>query len=1047
MTGDQKKRRASGKKRPAPLSPYDAISEDELAREREAGVQGVEHKAHHHDNPHEALETARRSVERAAAAERELDAGDAEGEVASAGQAVDAAPQQDDDADRPHVICIGASAGGLEPLQTFFAHVKDMPCCAYVVITHLEASKPSMLPELIQRHASLPVDQIADGLRLEKDHVYIIPPDREVTLEDQHFRLSSRKKDGYAQPINAFMCSLAKVEKHRSIGVILSGMGSDGSLGIRAIKQEFGMVVAQDPETTQFASMPRSAIDTGLVDAVLMPKEMPQYIASFIKQQGKMSPYGSRPLDRQTAQSLGDIVYLLRKHSGHDFSNYKTGTLLRRIQRRMGIHQLEDMASYIRYLHEHPKEIGVLFKEMLIGVTNFFRDPEAWTVIESKVLPQLLDDKPDDYTVRIWVPGAATGEEAYTIAIVFQDYIERHHLNLKVQIFATDINEDAVEAARVGLYPPSIAEDMSEERLRRFFTKENGYYRAGRQIREMIVFAAQNLIKDPPFTKLDYICCRNLLIYLDSDLQRKVLPLFHYTLRQGGVLFLGSSESIGEFAELFETLDSRWKIYRRRETGQARAVVDFALRHGEIPQPRDVKHAQPSLARVAERGLLEAFAPPCVVAKKDGEIVYIHGRTGQYLEPAPGQARLNVIEMAREGLRNRLPSLIQSAMGTRGKVATDGVKVRTNGSEILVKVIVEPVRDETVHDDLVLISFHDDSGSRPRKSKGGKGRSGYVDELERELADTRENLQTTIEELETSNEEMRSVNEEYQSTNEELQSANEELETSREEMQSLNEELGTVNEELQDKVDTLTLMAQDMQVFLDSLDNPTIFLDHELQIKRFTSQARRVLNIMDQDLNRPLAHLATHLKDVNLLEAIQQVNESLEPLERVVETHDGHPYLMRVLPYRKVDHTIEGIVLNFVDVQKVRGAVQHGDNLLPRDLAETVMNTIREPIIVLDEELTVILANAAFYATFDTTERATVGHRLDELSRGDWKIKELRQRLEQTLAQETRLENLEVKHAFRGLGPRRLILNSRTIRDGGAETRNIVLSIRDVSRP
>ncbi len=943
------------------------------------------------------------------------------------------------------VICIGASAGGLDPLQTFFSNLGDLPCCAYVVITHLEASHPSLLPQLVQRHASLPVQQIEDGMPLEKEHVYIIPPDKHVTLLDGHFKLSSRPGDGWSVPINAFMTSLAETVGDKAVGIVLSGMGSDGTAGIASIKKHGGLVIAQEPGTTQFDSMPRSAMETGLVDYVLAPEDMPRQIVKYAKNRSKHPRAEPVALDRVTADALKMIMHLLRKSSGHDFSNYKVNTLLRRVQRRMSIHQLDDMAAYGRFLEENPKEGVILFKEMLIGVTNFFRDRAAWEVVEKSVMPSLFDEKPDGYKARVWVPGCATGEEAYTVAIVLHDYAASRHRNITMQVFATDINEAAIESARLGMYPAGIADDLSPDYLRDHFVKENSHYRVRRDIREMLIFAPQNVIKDPPFTKLDLICCRNLLIYMDAELQRKLLPLFHYSLRPGGMLLLGSSESIGEFGELFETVDSRWKIFRRRETAVHQPMVDFTIGdHGIQPvAKKSLKATMPALATFAARSLLDHFAPASVVATKDGTIVYIHGRTGRYIEPAPGHARLNVLEMAREGLKTRLPGMMHTALTQRKDVILEHLRIGATDDLVEATVTVKPLRDGGL-EELVLIAFEELAPAKKRAAKTPRPNSTYVDELERELADTRENLQTTIEELETSNEEMRSINEEYQSTNEELQSANEELETSREEMQSLNEELATVNEELQEKLDIVMHMHEDLKVFLDSLDTPTIFLDSDLKIRRFTSQARRVVNIMEQDVGRPLSHLATHIGDVNLFEAGEAVNESLRPMERLVHTHSGQPYWMRVLPYRKGDGLVEGIVLHFVDIQELQRVVSGADDtILPRRLAEAILDTIHEPVVLMDDALRVILVNSAFCSMFSTTESAVLGKRLDELGDGAVGIKELQQRVEQAIANDARIEHLELNHEFSGVGPKRLVLNSRTVNDRGRDSRRILLIIHD----
>ncbi|MBI2434519.1 MAG: PAS domain-containing protein [Candidatus Hydrogenedentes bacterium] len=822
------------------------------------------------------------------------------------------------------VICLGASAGGLEALQSFFTTVEPRRNYAYVIVTHLEPSKPSHLPELITRHVALPVLQVRDKMPLEPKHVYVIPPQADILVAKGRFHFQERSRDSSPGPINVFLRSLAVAAKENAVAVIHSGLGSDGSNGAQTIKEQFGLVIAQEPSTARFPSMSNSVIASGLADLVLPPEKMPRHIREYLSKVRGKAASAEKPADQATLEALRKVLFLLRKHTGHDFSNYKTSTLLRRIKRRMGIHQLSEYPAYLRYLEEHQQELNTLFGELLIGVTNFFRDPEAWKFIAERILPELLDQKPDGYELRIWIPGVSTGEEAYSMAIIMQEYMESRHKNLHVQIFATDINLEAVESARLGVFPAHISDDVDPERLKRFFVQENSHFRVKREVREMVIFALQNLIKDPPFTRIDFICCRNLLIYLDTQLQRKVLPLLHFSLRPGGILFLGTSESVSEFADLFQTLDVKWKLYRRREAATNQPMLEFALRPQEITnQAAEPRVVTPSLIQLAEKCLLKHFAPTSVLVSPHGEIIYIHGRTGKYLEPSAGHARLNVLEMAREGLASKLPGLIRSCTSQRKRIAYEGLRVKTNGDFAEVNVVLEPlIHEHPLLEGLVLVSFHDQH-SAVTKDKRAKARGRqtvhYVEELERDLANTRDNLQTMVEELETSNEELRSVNEEYQSTNEELQSANEELETSREEMQSLNEELATVNEELQEKVEGLTVLHEEMKLFLDSLDMPTIFLDKDLRIRRFTSQAKRVINIMDQDVGRPLNHLATELKQTKLVDDCALVNETRKPLQKEVQSQDGHWHLMRILPYKKKDSGMDGVVINFIDLEQLKG--------------------------------------------------------------------------------------------------------------------------------
>lgn len=822
---------------------------------------------------------------------------------------------------RPHVtnpvVCIGASAGGLEAMQTLISSVRPDTGCVYIVIMHLQAKSRSHLVDILRHHTSLPVHQIEHGMMLRPDMVFVIPPGFDVLIFDGHFQLKRRNQQTPQLPVDIFLRSLADVAKERAAAVILSGSGSDGSEGIRFIKDELGLVIAQSPDTARFPGMPQSAMNTGLVDFILDPQEIPAKLASYFCGPGTRITY--LPPDHRSTEALHNILYQLRKQTGHNFANYKMSTLMRRVQRRIAVHQLEDLNAYLRFIQEQPQEIGMLFRELLIGVTSFFRDPSAWEVIEDKVLSSVLSGKPPGYNVRAWIAGTATGEEAYTLAIVIQEYLQRQNLDYTFQIFATDINEESIETARFGVYSANAAEDVKPELLSRYFEKENNSYRVSREIREKIIFAPQNIIKDPPFTKLDLICCRNVLIYLDSHLQHKLLPIFHYSLRPGGVLFLGTSEAVGEFTDLFQTIDARWKIFQRRDKNGPHPLMDSPFRQLDaFTRPDERRDTIPSIIQSAERSLLDFFAPPSVIVDRNGEIFYIHGRTGKFLEPAQGRARLNVLEMARDGIKNRLPGLMRKAAHQRSAATSTGIRLKSEGGSIELTITACPLFQHSNLEGLMLISFIETEKPAPGKSGGtAKDTTGYVEELEREIENISENLQTTIEELETSNEELRSVNEEYQSTNEELQSANEELETSREEMQSLNEELATVNEELQEKIEGLTQMHEHMKVYLDSLEMPTIFLDGDLCIRRFTKQATALINIMDQDVGRPLSHLATQLR-TQILEDARTVSSTTTPMEKEVETEKRDWYLMRLLPYQDGGGRMDGVVMNFVPINRYK---------------------------------------------------------------------------------------------------------------------------------
>ena len=828
-----------------------------------------------------------------------------------------------------HIVALGASAGGLDALERFFKNVSTEPGMAFIVVPHLDPDHASLMPELLQKTTDMPVRQIEDGMTVHPDHIYIVPPDRDLGILNRELQLMKRASGaGPRMPIDYFFRALASDAGEYAAGIVLSGMGMDGSLGLRAIKGELGLTMAKDPESAKYDAMPRNAIDTEQVDFVLAPAKMPGQLLDYIRHRerngGKPeSPVESRPDDIQK------VFFLLRQQTGHDFSAYKKNTIHRRIERRMNVHQLEKLSDYVQFLQKNPHEINVLFRELLIGVTSFFRDAEAFDELKKHVAA-MLKEKPRGYTIRAWVPGCASGEEAYSIAMILYECIEELKKHAFIQMFATDIDEQAIEKAREGVYPASVADDVGPERLNKFFVKEESVFRIRPDIREMIVFAPQNIIKDPPFTKLDVVCCRNLLIYMESSLQKKLLPLFHYSLNPGGILFLGSSESVGEFTDLLEPHDKKWKIFKRKDTGpHTHPVVEFPLtakadktKSGVNPTAENA-----GITKLAENELMSAWVPPSAVVSEKGEILYIHGRTGKYLEPSPGEASFNIYEMAREGLKIELPAAIRKAANIQQTVIYRGLTVRTNGESVRIVLTVKPLDSSKTAQKILMVSFEEMPPKLPEAADQANGKTEQspgerVGELEEELQHTKESLQTTIEELETSNEELKSTNEELQSTNEELQSTNEELETSKEEQQSLNEELSTVNSELQEKISELTQTNNDMKNLLDSIDIPVIFLDNVLRIKRFTQQAGRVINLIEHDIGRPISDISTKIETVNLHQMASAVLKNLVFREKEIRATDGRWYAMRVAPYRTIENVIDGVVITFSEITRLKKAQQ-----------------------------------------------------------------------------------------------------------------------------
>jgi two-component system CheB/CheR fusion protein len=959
-----------------------------------------------------------------------------------------------------NIVGIGASAGGLEASERFFANMPPNTSMAFILVTHLDPTHASIMPELLQKSTKMKVVQVKDGMKVQPDSLYVIPPNKDLGILNGTLQLiDPLEAPGHRMPIDYFLRSLAEDQKERAICVILSGMGTDGTLGLRAIKGELGMVMVQEPTTAKYTGMPGSAIATGLVDYLLPPEKMPDELIRYVQHANHELAPRIPALEGKTADQFQKIFILLRSHTGHDFSSYKPTTIRRRIERRMNVHQIETLANYVRYLQANPDEIERLFKELLIGVTSFFRDPEAFEVLAKRILPPLLAERPVKDPIRVWIPGCASGEEAYSLAIILRECMDELNRHFDVQVFGTDIDPAAIATARAGVYPGSIALDVSPHRLQRFFVKENEHYRIKKDIRDMLVFAVQNVIKDPPFTKMDLLCCRNLLIYLDSGLQQKLLPLFHYSLKPDGILFLGTSETIGKFMDLFAVVDKKWKVFRCKEsTAATQATVAFPAM---VPATKegvseDKRPAELRMAQMAEKVLLENYVPPSVIINQRGEILYIHGRTGKYLEPAPGEASMNIFEMAREGLKLELPAAIRRVISQKREVNCKGVKIKDDHSSQTVNVTVRPLKEPDAMRGLLVVTFEDMPTSKQvasiKKGRGpAKKPTNIIKQLERELAHTRENLQTTIEELETSNEELRSANEELQSTNEELQSANEEMESSKEELQSLNEELTTVNAELQSKNDELLEIYNDLKNLLNSIQVPTIFLDNELCIKRFTEHATKIFNLIDTDLGRPLGHIVSKLKYERLIQDAQEVLNTLGSREAEVETLNNHWYLMRMLPYRTVDNIIDGVVVTFLDIHEQKMAFERISQLDrsvkdARDFAENIVDTVREPLIVLDQELRVVSANRSFYNTFGVSSDETEGKFVYDLGSGQWDIPRLRELLEEIIPESNSFEDFEIAHEFPLIGHRKIALNARRMAHGTEGRELILLAIQDITQ-
>ncbi len=890
------------------------------------------------------------------------------------------------------VIGIGASAGGLEALEIFLKNVPPQCGVAIVIVQHLDPTHKGIMVELLQRVTDMEVLQVTDRVLIERNHVYVIPPNKDMSmLNGMLHLLDPVQPRGLRLPIDSFFRSMADDLCQHSVGVILSGMGSDGTLGLRTIQERGGGVFVQDPSSAKFDGMPRSAINAGLADVVAPAEELPARIFAYLKHVHPFTAEEHR-FEVNSQSALEKVVLLLRAQTGHDFSMYKKNTVYRRIERRMGIHEIEKMAMYVHFLQENPHEVELLFKELLIGVTSFFRDPAVWEVLKKSAIPSLLSSQPVDGLFRAWVSGCSTGEEAYSLAIAFREVVDalKPGGNFRLQIFATDLDKDAIDKARQGVYPANIASDVSSERLQRFFIKDEHHgFRISREIRETIVFAPHNVIMDPPFTKLDIIVCRNLLIYMEQELQKKLLPLFHYSLNAGGILFLGTAESIGSFTYLFDSFDAKARIFRKLRYGHRAEPVEFPASFAPmlyksaqmIGYRAAMKTGEMNLQTVTDQFLLQHYTPAGVLTNEKGDIISISGRTGKYLEPAAGKANWNVFAMAREGLRYELNILFGSVIRNKKSLVKKGVMVGTNGGRQQVDLTVELLDTPVILRGLLLIVFKDVDGVDAALAAGSvahaDGGAEQVDSIGQELREAQNEILMIREEMQTSQEELKSMNEEMQSANEELQSTNEELTTSKEEMQSLNEELQTVNHELQSKVTDLSETNNDMKNLLNSTDIATLFLDDALNIRRFTNRTAAIIKLIATDIGRPVTDIVTDLHYPDLIDDAREVLRTLVYSEKQIPASDGRWFIVKIMPYRTQENRIVGLVITFTDitaVKKFEGSLQESEERF-----RFLFDAMPGGALLQDGDGKILMANREAERLFGISEKEIQGKMMEEL--------------------------------------------------------------------
>jgi two-component system CheB/CheR fusion protein len=897
------------------------------------------------------------------------------------------------------IVGMGGSAGSFAAFEKFFNHMPADSGMAFVVIMHLSPDHKGNLAQLFQKFTAMPVIEANDGAPIEANKVFIIPPNKDIGVHNRKLLLlQPAKPNGYRQPIDYFLQSLADDQWNKSVGIILSGMGSDGETGIRMLKEKLGMAMVQDPQTAQYNSMPLAAIGTNLVDYVLAPEEMPLKLIQYVNHPVMVEDASDQTRSIiQDTNSIQKILMLLRTHTGHDFSLYKKSTITRRIDRRIAFYQLPDYSHYVNFLRENPSEIDVLFNELLIGVTKFFRDAPAFESLKERMC-HLAEIKRKGDSLRVWIAGCSTGEEAYSIAMVLMECLDAIQLKkLKIQLFATDLDNDAIERARAGTYHENIVADVSAERLARFFVKKDGCYSVKKELREMIVFAQHNLIKDAPFTRLDLLCCRNVMIYLTSELQKKIMPIFYYALNNNGIMFMGPAETIGGFTEMFTSVDAKWKLFERRQgnvtTGK---MFDFPFHVARTPalhnklevSDKQANRLNPSIAETYNRLLLENYAPASVLINDKGDILYSSGKTGRYLELPVGEAIMNIHRMAREGLKYVLGNIIHQVQTLREPVVINNIRIKEDARTRLVDLRASLVDNGDIKG-LVMIVF-DDKGlikKSNRKSAADilPANNHHTEELQKELAYTKQQLNSTIEQMETSLEELKATNEELQSTNEELQSTNEESLTTKEEMQSLNEELMTINMQYQSKAEELTRLNNDMKNLLDATEIGTIFLDNNLDILRYTPQVRKLFNLIPTDVGRPIMHVVSTFDHPEMEQEIRNVIDQLITTELEVRTALHEWYKVRIMPYRTLDNFISGAVLTFSLITPYKQLEGRFNNL--KQYTNTLLTSNSNAALQVDGDGQITGANQAFLNLFKREENQVVGHSFIEFWRPYWPAK------------------------------------------------------------
>ncbi|WP_428391395.1 chemotaxis protein CheB [Lichenicoccus sp.] len=946
------------------------------------------------------------------------------------------------------LVALGASAGGIQALSDFFDAMPPESGLAFLVVLHLDPTQNSHLASILAQHTAMEVREIADGLKVAANRVHVIAPNSDLSVDGDTLRLTEPDLPrGHRHPVDVLFRSIAEQRQARACAIILSGTGTNGTQGLKEVKAAGGLILVQDPANLRFDGMPRSAIGAGLADHVLAPADMPAALLAYFRHSYVAAPDSMAGAPTEGQAELEPVLAILRAHSGQEFRSYKPATLMRRIHRRMSLKGHNLLPDYLDRLRAEPAEIQALTRDLLISVTSFLRDTGAWAALEEAVIAPLVADRESGSPIRVWVPACATGEEAYSVAMLLIEQAEAANKQFDIRIFASDVLEANLNSARSGVYPGSSVETLATGRIRRFFEKLDGSYQVRSSLRELVVFAKQDLLREPPFSRMDLITCRNMLIYIQPEAQHRAVALFHFALREGGRLFLGSAETIGRADDLFETVSKKWRIYRR--VGPTRHdIVSFPLLGGHPPprgrpDPQGASEPSNRATEAARRALLDRYAPASVLIDAKGRVLYFHGDTADYLKQPDGEPTRDLLAMARDGLLARLRGALHAVLGADEEVRFS-VEIRRAGAPHPVRVTVAPLAATQQVSGLVLVTFEPETTvTRPEPAAADGPDSQGVSALETELRSTRNELQGMVEQLESVNEELKAANEEATSMNEELQSTNEELETSKEELQSFNEELHSINNQLQHKIGELEQVSNDLANLLSGTEIATVFLDLDFRIKWFSPATKRLLELQSGDIGRPIGHFAPKFFDETLLSDAQSVLDRLAMLEAEIQSDDGRWYLRRVLPYRTRDNRIAGLVIAFVDIHERRLASDAINEA--RLYAEAIVTTSRQPLIVLDSELRVRSANRAVEAMFALPPEQISGKLIYEI--GDRKLDAavLRRLLEEVLPQDQHIDDVEIAFGARGVGQRTMMLNARRLQRNGHREPLILLAMEDIT--